>query len=97
MPSLRDVVAALDTLYEPEWADDWDAVGTVVGDPDAAVTKVLLAVDPVQAVVDEAVAMGADLVVTHHPLLLRGVTTVAASTPKGRVIHELISCSEPCT
>ncbi len=91
MPTLREVVAVLDALYEPAWADEWDAVGTVVGDPDAAVTKILLAVDPVQGVVDEAIAVGADLVVTHHPLLLRGVTTVAASTPKGRVIHDLIA------
>jgi dinuclear metal center YbgI/SA1388 family protein len=91
MPSLREVVAVLDTLYRPEWADEWDAVGTVVGDPDAGVAKVLLAVDPVKAVVDEAIAVGADLVVTHHPLLLRGVTTVAASTPKGRLVHDLIA------
>jgi dinuclear metal center YbgI/SA1388 family protein len=91
MSSLRDVVAVLDSLYDPRWADDWDAVGTVAGDPDAPVTKVLLAVDPVQAVVDEAVAIGADLVLTHHPLWLKGVTTVAASSPKGRVVHTLIS------
>jgi len=91
MSSLREVVASLDTLYRPEWADDWDAVGTVVGEPDAKITKILLAVDPVKAVVDEAIAIGANLIVTHHPLLLRGVTTVAASTPKGRVIHDLIA------
>ena len=91
MPSLREVVAVLDTLYRPEWADELDAVGTVVGDPDAEVSKILLAVDPVRSVVDEAIAIGADLVVTHHPLLLRGVTTVAASTPKGRVVHDLIA------
>jgi dinuclear metal center YbgI/SA1388 family protein len=90
MPALREVVAVLDSLYDPRWADDWDAVGTVVGDPDAEVSKVLFAVDPVQAVVDEAVAWGADLIVTHHPLHLRGVTSVAATTPKGRVVHALI-------
>jgi dinuclear metal center YbgI/SA1388 family protein len=90
VPNLRDVVAVLDELYDPRWADDWDAVGTVVGDPDAAVSKILFAVDPVQAVVDEAIAWGADLIVTHHPLHLRGVTSVAASTPKGRVVHDLI-------
>src|SRR5512134_1935983 len=56
MPSLREVVAALDALYRPEWADEWDAVGTVVGDPEAEVTRILLAVDPVQAVVDQAIA-----------------------------------------
>jgi len=91
MPALRDVIAVLDGLYDPRWADDWDAVGTVVGDPDAEVTSILFAVDPVQAVVDEAVERGAQLVVTHHPLHLKGVTSVAATTPKGRVVHTLIS------
>jgi dinuclear metal center YbgI/SA1388 family protein len=81
----------LDELYDPRWADDWDAVGTVVGDPDAEVGSILLAVDPVQAVVDEAVARGAQLLVTHHPLYLKGVTSVAATTPKGRVVHTLAS------
>lgn len=91
MPTLRDVVQVLDELYDPRWAEEWDAVGTVVGDPDAEVREVLLAVDPVQAVADEAVARGADLVLTHHPLYLRGVTSVAATTPKGRVVHTLAS------
>lgn len=91
MPTLREVVAVLDGLYDPRWADDWDAVGTVVGDPDVEVGKVMFAVDPVQAVVDEAIVWGADLVVTHHPLYLKGVTSVAATSPKGRVVHDLIS------
>lgn len=91
MPTLRDVVAVLDQLYDPRWADDWDAVGTVAGDLDATVSTVLFAVDPVQVVVDEAVAAGVDLVVTHHPLWLKGVTSVAATSPKGRVVHTLIS------
>ena len=91
MTALRDVVAVLDGLYDPRWADDWDAVGTVVGDPDADVSRILFAVDPVQAVVAEAVEWNADLLVTHHPLYLSGVTSVAASSPKGRVVHDLIS------
>jgi dinuclear metal center YbgI/SA1388 family protein len=91
MSTLHDVVAVLDRLYDPRWADDWDAVGTVAGDPDAEVSKVLLAVDPVRAVVDEAAAWGADLLVVHHPLWLKGVTSVAATSPKGRIVHTLIS------
>ncbi len=58
--------------------------------PDAEVSRVLFAVDPVQEVADEAVKLGADLLVTHHPLYLRGTTTVAATTFKGRVVHTLI-------
>ncbi|MEU1312374.1 Nif3-like dinuclear metal center hexameric protein [Streptomyces cinnamoneus] len=90
MPVLSEVIAALDALWPPERAEQWDAVGTVCGDPDATVTRVLFAVDPVQEVVDEAVELGADLLVTHHPLYLRGTTTVSAGTFKGRAVHTLI-------
>lgn len=91
MTRLADVVGALDELYPPAWAESWDAVGLVVGDPEAVVRRVLLAIDPVAAVVTEAADRGADLLVTHHPLYLRGTTSVAATSPKGRVIHRLVS------
>ncbi|MFI9275208.1 Nif3-like dinuclear metal center hexameric protein [Kitasatospora sp. NPDC052896] len=90
MPKLSDVISQLEELYPPSWAESWDAVGLVCGDPDAEVRRVLFAVDPVRTVVEEAVAWGADLVVTHHPLYLRGTTSVAATGFKGRVVHELI-------
>ncbi|WP_067966821.1 Nif3-like dinuclear metal center hexameric protein [Nocardiopsis trehalosi] len=90
-PTLNDVVAAFEALYDPAWAASWDAVGLVCGDPGQPVRRVLFAVDPVAEVVDEAEEWGADLVVTHHPLLLRGVTSVAATTPKGRIVHRLIT------
>jgi len=87
---LADVVALLDRRYPPEGAEDWDAVGTVCGDPAQPVRRVLFAIDATTAVVDEALAWGADLLVTHHPLLLRGVHSVAAGTAKGEVVHRLI-------
>ncbi|MFC6062173.1 Nif3-like dinuclear metal center hexameric protein [Streptomyces ochraceiscleroticus] len=90
MPALSEVLSALDALWPAERAEAWDAVGTVCGDPEAPVQRVLFAVDPVQEIVDEAVKIGADLLVTHHPLYLRGTTTVAASTFKGKVVHTLI-------
>ena len=86
---LRDVLDLMESWYPARWAEDWDAVGLACGDPEADVRRVLLAVDPVAAVVDEAVASGADLVITHHPLYLRGTHSVAATTPKGRVVHRL--------
>lgn len=90
VPCLREVVATLDRVYDPGWAESWDAVGLVCGDPDAPVRRVLLAVDPVSTVVEEAAAWGADLLVVHHPLLLRPVHGVPATTPKGQVVHSLI-------
>ena len=87
---LSDVTGLLDGWYPPSTAESWDAVGLVCGDPDQPVAKVLFAVDPAPAVVEEAEAWGADLVVVHHPLLLTAVHGVAATTPKGRVVHRLV-------
>jgi dinuclear metal center YbgI/SA1388 family protein len=77
-------------MYDPAWARDWDAVGLVCGDPQAPVRRVLLAVDPVDSVVEEALTWHADLVLTHHPLLLRPVHGIAAGTAKGRILHRLV-------
>jgi dinuclear metal center YbgI/SA1388 family protein len=89
-PLLRDVIAVLERTYPPSTAADWDAVGLVCGDPAIQVRKILFAVDPTLSVVEEARDWGADLVVTHHPLLLRGVHGVPTTTAKGRVINDLV-------
>jgi dinuclear metal center YbgI/SA1388 family protein len=87
---LAEILAALDDRYDPAWAQSWDAVGLVCGDPEAQVRRVHFAVDPVEAVAEEAIATRAQLLVTHHPLYLGGTTTVAATSAKGRVVHRLI-------
>jgi dinuclear metal center YbgI/SA1388 family protein len=88
--SVGDIIAYFDKRYPPAWAENWDRVGLVVGDPLAPVRRVRFAVDCVAETVEEAVAGGADLLVTHHPLLLRGVSSVAATTYKGKIVHRLI-------
>jgi dinuclear metal center YbgI/SA1388 family protein len=83
-------VAALDSLYPPHTASSWDRVGLVSGDLDQPVSLVHFAVDPTLAVIEEARVAGADLLVTHHPLLLRGVHSVATSGAKGASVTALI-------
>ncbi|MGJ6123629.1 Nif3-like dinuclear metal center hexameric protein [Mycolicibacterium sp. Y3] len=85
---LSDVIEVLDAAYPPALAHDWDSVGLVCGDPSEPVSSVTIAVDATAAVVDEVPDGG--LLLAHHPLLLRGVDTVAASTAKGSLIHRLI-------
>lgn len=85
---LADVIDVLDEAYPPGLAESWDSVGLVCGDPDDALDSVTVAVDATPAVVDEIPDGG--LLLAHHPLLLRGVDTVAASTPKGALVHRLI-------
>lgn len=87
---LRDVVDTLEAAYPPGLAEGWDAVGLVCGDPAEPVERVLVAVDPVAEVVEEAIQAGAQLLVTHHPLLLRGVHGVPADDPKGALVHRLV-------
>jgi dinuclear metal center YbgI/SA1388 family protein len=88
--SVGEVVAALEARYPPATAEAWDRVGLVVGELSAPVHWVLLAVDCVPETVDEAIAVGAQMIVVHHPLLLRGVHSVATTTYKGAVVHRLI-------
>lgn len=89
-PTVADVVTELERRYPPAWAQEWDRVGLVLGDPNAPVRRVLCVVDVVPETVTEAIDARADLIVAHHPLLLRGVSSVAPTTYKGRIVHQLI-------
>lgn len=86
MTTVGDVVAQLERWYDPAWAEPWDSVGLVSGDPDRRVGAVHVAVDPVEAVAAETAERGAGLLVTHHPLFLGGTTSTARTGPKGRAL-----------
>lgn len=91
MPTtVAQVNAVIERLWPPAGAESWDAVGLIAGDLDAPVSSILLAVDAVLDTVDEAIETGADLLLVHHPLLLRGVTSVASDRYKGAVLTKLI-------
>src|SRR5690606_29996796 len=72
--TVGDVVGVLEAAYPLAWAEDWDRAGLVLGEREAPVSRLLLSVDPTLAVAREAVASGAELLITHHPLLLRGAS-----------------------
>ena len=80
----------MDTAYPPHLAEDWDTVGLAVGDPHAEVTTVAFALDPTLAVIEETARRGAQMLITHHPLLLRGVNYLPVTTGKGKLVTALI-------
>lgn len=88
--TLADVEACVEELWPVSGAEPWDAVGLLSGDPAARVHRIHLAVDAVLDTVGEAIDAHADLLLVHHPLLLRGVTTVAETRYKGAVLARLI-------
>lgn len=90
MSTVADVLAVIEKLWPRAGAEAWDAPGLVSGDPASTVTRILFVVDVTQSTVDEAVQAGAQMIVSHHPLLLRGVTTVAEDRHKGALIAQLI-------
>jgi dinuclear metal center YbgI/SA1388 family protein len=90
MTTLAEVQATVERLWPIAGAETWDAPGLIAGDPAAEVGRMVLAVDAVADTIDEALAARADLLLVHHPLLLRGVTTVAESTAKGALLARLI-------
>lgn len=90
VPALQDVLDITAELWPASLAEPWDAVGLVAGRREAPVRKIHLAVDPVRAVVHEACEAGADLLITHHPLLLRPVHSVETGDFKGEAVHRLI-------
>jgi dinuclear metal center YbgI/SA1388 family protein len=89
-PTLADANDAITALWPLAEAEGWDAPGLLSGDPAAPVERIHLAVDAVLDTVDEAVGLGAQLLLVHHPLLLRGVTSVAEDRYKGAVVARLI-------
>lgn len=90
MTTLADVIEVAEQLWPLAGAESWDAPGLVSGDPRAEVSRIVLAVDAVAETIDEAIAANAELLLVHHPLLMRSVTTVAETTAKGALIARLI-------
>jgi len=88
--TVAQVNAVAESLWPDSGTEPWDAPGLLSGDPAATVSSIHLAVDAVAATADEAVQLGADLLLVHHPLLLRGVTSVAEDRYKGAVLARLI-------
>jgi dinuclear metal center YbgI/SA1388 family protein len=88
--TLRDVVAHAEALWPSSGAEEWDSVGVVAGATDAPVSRVHFVVDVTDATVSEAIDLESDLIIAHHPLLLRGVDTVAEETYKGNLIARLV-------
>lgn len=87
---LSDLLAAMDEFWPLAGADDWDAPGLVAGSRSDRISRVLLTVDVTDEVIEEAIAGEFDLIVAHHPMLLRGVKSVAQETAKGSILAKAI-------
>ena len=91
MTTVKDILTYLETLAPAHMKESWDNVGLLCGDPAAPVRTVLLALDPFEGVCKEAKAIGADLLITHHPLIFQPAKAITTQTSIGRSILTLCS------
>jgi dinuclear metal center YbgI/SA1388 family protein len=89
MATVHDILTFLETLAPRSMKMDWDNVGLLCGSRKAEVTKILVALDPFEGVCEEAAHWGADLIVTHHPLIFKALKSVTDDTSIGRSIQLL--------
>ncbi len=88
-PTLSEVIEPIEEAAPKGWQEEWDNTGWQVapGDPEQmGCSGVLLSLDATEAVVDEAVREGLNLVVCHHPLLFRGVKRLVGATAVERIV-----------
>lgn len=90
---IKDIRAVMNEIAPENTAADFDNVGLLVGDENATVTGIVLALDVDEAVIDFAVQNGCNLIITHHPLIFSPIKSVTTSTPVGLLVYKLISSS----
>ncbi len=86
----RDIVSIMEEYANPALKEDWDNVGLLVGEYSASVNKVLIALDAVEQVVDEAIQIGANMIITHHPIIFKPVKNINDESHLGKKLLKLI-------
>lgn len=87
---IQDLLGLIHQLYDPSLAEDWDNVGLQVGDPGEPVVKVMVALDPSREAVEAAHEAGAQVLLTHHPLLFRPLKRLTPEDAVGQTVWAAI-------
>lgn len=87
---LKELISSFDSIWPQESKEDWDKPGLMLGSPNLEVSRVLLTVDVTSEVLQEAISLQCDLILSHHPMFMRGVFELSEAGPKGAVTSEAI-------
>ena len=86
----RDIIRYLEVLSPVGYAADWDNVGLLLGREEKEVRKVMVAVDATEEVIDHAITWGADMLITHHPLIFKPLKRICADDFIGKRVLNLL-------
>jgi dinuclear metal center YbgI/SA1388 family protein len=89
-PTVTDILACLDAAYPFTWALSEDRVGLQAGDPKTPVTTILVALEASPAVVAEAQSLGAQMLLTHHPLIYQAAADLREDRAQGRLLAAVV-------
>lgn len=87
---LQDIINIIESVAPLSYQEAWDNSGLQVGDRNAEVHEALLTVDVTKSVVNEAISMGCDLIISHHPLIFRGLKQLTGTTPQERCVMQAL-------
>ena len=87
---VKDIIKVIEDFAPLSIQEGWDNSGLCVGSPEDEVTSVLLALDCTPELVDEAIACGADMIVTHHPLIFSGLKKISSDDLIGAAVIKAI-------
>lgn len=86
----KDVINFMEELAPPHLSEDWDNVGLMLGSKSKKIEKILICLDITKSVVQEAISLKVDMIISHHPFLFKGIKRIIAEEPKGELIYKLI-------
>jgi dinuclear metal center YbgI/SA1388 family protein len=90
VPRVKDILNSLNLEAPFSLAEPWDNVGLLIGNPDQEVTSILIGLDPTNSLIDEALILGANTVVTHHPVIFRPLSSINTADPNGRLLAKAL-------
>lgn len=84
----QEIILAMETLAPPNLAENWDNVGLMLGSKNSDINKILFALDCSENVIDEAIEIGANMIITHHPFIFKSIKNIDFDTPIGKKIRK---------
>ena len=86
----KDITNVIEKLCPVKYAYEWDNIGLLIGDTDKEINKIVVALDATEKVVDEAIEQKVDLIITHHPMIFKGLKKITYDSFIGRKVIKLI-------
>jgi len=87
---IKEVIATLESWAPLSYQEDWDNSGLIIGNPDESLTGILISLDTTIDIMEEALSKKCNLIISHHPVIFKGIRKITPSTPSYKVIQTAI-------